>query len=265
MPVEMPSVKNPAQADALTAQVKRGGRPFLFQITDPMRQPLYPYLLALHVNPSELSENFQKSKNQVMTVGGYVEFNWPDELDTLSAQSSTGAFLGPGVGLTAGSDDTAGSQGQPSFARGGKGRHATMAWERQQDLLELFHNNGVIYDGNGLPALRGRVMAIYDRGIYFGHFTRFEVKETDEKAFAFDLSWEFAVEESLYTFPGSTSRVVFPSQRGVAPSPSPSQSEADLLSGSGDFAQNGPAVAPSPQTADDVINAALFPGVGGGG
>jgi hypothetical protein len=261
MPVELPNVKNPLQADALTARARRGGRPFLFQITDPMRQPLYPYLLAAHVNPSDLTEGHTKSKNVVMTVGGFVEFNWPDELSTLSVTSSTGAFLGPDVGLTAGSDDTGGAFGRPSVARGGRGRHATMAWERQEDLLELFHNNGVIYNGQGQPVLRGRVMVIYDRGIYYGHFTHFEVKETDEKAFTFDLQWEFAVEESLYTFPGSTSRNVYPFSSKA--SGSAQQAEDDLVNGTGDFAPPAQSpVAPSATPSDNQINSTLFPGVG---
>jgi len=261
MPVELPNVKNPQQADAKAARARRGGRPFLFQVVDPMRQPLYPYLLAAHVNPSDFVEGHSKSKNVVMTVGGFVEFNWPDELTTLSVTSSTGAFLGPGVGLTAGSDDTGGSFGQPSLAGGGQGRHATMAWERQEDLLELFHNNGVVFNGRGAPVLRGRVMVIYDRGIYLGHFTHFEVKETDEKAFTFDLQWEFAVEEVLYTFPGSTSLAVSPFSSQVPGSVE--KAESDLVNGTGDF--SGPAQSPvAPAAATDAqINAALFPGVGG--
>ncbi len=253
MPVELPSVKNPQQSDALAARARRGGRPVLFQITDPMRQPLYPYLLAAHVNPSDLTEGHNKSKSVVMTVGGFVEFNWPDELSTLSVVSSTGAFLGPGVGLTAGSDDTGGAFGQPSFAQGGRGRHATMAWERQEDLLELFHNNGTIYNGRGQPVLRGRVMVIYDRGIYYGHFTHFEVKETDEKAFTFDLQWEFAVEESLYTFVGSTSRNVSPFTAGA----NPTASSASPLGQSLAQSAQSP-VAPSPASfSSQVPNAAV--------
>ncbi len=262
MPVELPNVKNPQQSDAMSARARRGGRPFLFQVTDPMRQPLYPYLLAAHVNPSDLTEGMNKSKNLVMTVGGFVEFNWPDELTTLSVTSSTGAFLGPNVGLTAGSDDTGGTSGLPSFATGGKGRHATMAWERQEDLLELFHNNGVIFNGQGQPALRGRVMVIYDRGIYYGHFTHFDVKETDEKAFSFDLQWDFAVEEALYTFPGSTSRNVSPFSSKA--SPNVVQAESDLVRGAGDFSNlQSPVSSPSSSFTDDQINAAILSGNAG--
>ena len=76
-----------------------------------------------------------------------------------------------------------------------------MAWERQEDLLDLFHNNGMVYDGNGRPAIRGRIMMIYDRGIYYGFFTTFQVNEDDQHAWSFQLSWEFTVEKTLYRFP----------------------------------------------------------------
>ena len=239
MPIELPSVPNPGFEETFTTSARRGGKPILFQITDPLGQPLYPYLLAMHVNPSDFNEGFVKSKNVVMTYGGFVEFNWPDELDTISINSSTGAFLGPEAGLTSGSDNTNGSQGQPSFAAGGKGRHATMAWERQEDLLELFRCNGVIYNGSGQPVLRGRVMIIYDRGIYMGHFKSFQVTETDEKAFTFELAVEFAFEETVYVFPGSTSQLTSRIEsRASGVTQTPEQIEADLIAGAGVFSND---------------------------
>jgi hypothetical protein len=82
-----------------------------------------------------------------------------------------------------------------------------MAWERQEDLLDLFRNNGAIFDGSGKPVMRGRVMCIYDRGIYVGHFTSFSPKEDDDHAFSFELDWEFKVEQTIYVFPGASSQI----------------------------------------------------------
>jgi hypothetical protein len=238
MPIQLPNIPNPKIGESFTYSTKKG-RPILFQVTDPLKQPLYPFLLALHINPSSLSESMTKSKTVVMTVGGFVEFNWPEELDTLSATASTGAFIGPNTGLTAGSDGTSSNNQGPSVAAGDPGRHATMAWERQEDLLDLFRGNGQIFNGNGVPILRGRIMIIYDRGIYMGHFTTFSVKETDEKAYSFDLDWEFKIEERVYLFPLSNNRLIRPGDVTGGPTKSPSQLEADLISGTGDFAKNG--------------------------
>jgi hypothetical protein len=175
----------------------------LFQVTDPTGQVIWPYLLALHVNPQQFDEKMQKSKTVTMTWGGFVEFHWPDELGSLSATATTGAFIGPNTGLTAGSDAKGSNLTGQDSRVGASGRHGTMAWERQEDLLDLFRNNGLVYNGFGEPILRGQVMCIYDRGIYVGHFTTFSVKETDEKAFSFELDWEFKIEDTVYIFPAS--------------------------------------------------------------
>jgi len=205
--IQLPNTPNPPVSQGYSFFTKRG-RPVLFQVTDPTNQPLWPYLLALHVNPKSFNESFQKSKNVVMTFGGFVEFVWPDELDSINASASTGAFFGPFTGLTAGSD----GHNQGNVRTGGfrrpnaSGRQQTMAWERQEDLLDLFRNNGAIFNGAGQPVIRGRVMCIYDRGIYVGHFTTFSPKEDDEHAFSFELDWEFKVEQTIYLFPGASNQ-----------------------------------------------------------
>jgi hypothetical protein len=195
--VGLPYRPNPKADDKNTSYSPRRGRPILFQISVPgSLQPLFPFMLALHTNPGSLEEHMAKTKNVVPTYGGFVEFVWPDELTTLSASHSTGAFLTPDSGLTAGSD-----------TGGSTGRRNSMAWERQEDLLEVFHNNGVVFDGNGLPAIRGKVMMIYDRGMFLGHFTTFEVDESDDKPWSFELTWEFRAEQTVYSFPVESSDV----------------------------------------------------------
>jgi hypothetical protein len=198
--IVLPSVPNPAEADAGNFSTSKG-RPVLFQAVGPDNQPLMPYLLAMHVNPQSLDESMTKNKNVVMTVGGFVEFQWPDDLDTLSAQATTGAFIGPNAGLTSGSDAKGAIAGGSQTRLGVVGRQGTMAWERQEDLIDLFHNNGMIYNGQGQPVLRGRIMLIYDRGVFIGSFTSLEVREDDTRAFSFDVSFEYKVEATLYRFP----------------------------------------------------------------
>lgn len=191
--VTLPHVPNPKQEDSYEYYSRRG-RPMLFQVLDPATgDPLYPILLALHVNPNSLEEKMAKTKTVVMTFGGWVEFIWPDELDSLSAQASTGAFLSPGAGLAIGGDNAV--VGLPS------GRHQTIAWERQEDFLELFRSNGCIYNDVGQPLIRGKIMCIYDRGIFVGLFTTFEVNEDDSHPFNFGLTWEFKIESKIYSLP----------------------------------------------------------------
>jgi len=210
--ISLPITPNPdANSFNLDSYSGRRGRPFLFQIISPGKEPLYPVLLALHVNPEELNEKMSKVKSVVPTYGGFVEFNWPDELSVISANHSTGAFLTPDSGLTAGSDKASGS-GIAS------GRKNSMAWERKEDLLDLFHNNGMVFDGHGFPAIRGQVMMIYDRGFFIGHFTTFEEDESDDHAWSFSLTWEFRIEKTIYRFaPGNGQQATESPQQQVFP------------------------------------------------
>ena len=186
--VQLPYNENPTSDDRVVSS--RRGRPFLFQIIAPgTNEPIYEHLLALHTNPASVEEKMTKGKTVVPTYGGFVEFVWPDDFDSVSCSHSTGAFISAnpsGGGLTS-------------------NRRTTIAWERQEDLLELFHNNGMVFDSHGAPAIRGHVMMIYDRGIYIGYFTSFQVTEDDTHAFSFELSWEFKVEQVLYRFPNNSS------------------------------------------------------------
>jgi len=183
------------------------GRPMLFQVTRVgSLEPLWPYALALHVNPSSLQEQFTKSKSVVMTRGGFVEFVWPDELDVLSADSTTGAFIGSDSGLTADSANPNYKMGRGlRKVRDFRGRHGTIAWERHTDLLELFRSNGQIFNGNGAPILRSTIMCMYDRGIYHGWFSTFDVSETGDLPFQFKVTWEFKVVQTLYRIPDASS------------------------------------------------------------
>lgn len=206
MPSRLPYTPSPQVGEQLQYPARRG-RPFLFQVTGPAGDPLYPYLLAMHTNPESVDESMTKSKTVVPTYGGFVEYIWPDELDTVSCSGSTGGFIGPGTGLAAGRDGNVTPAGGPSQAVGDPGRQGTMAWERFQDLLELFRCNGNIFNPAGQPVLRGQVMLIYDRGIFIGHFTTFRPQETDDKAWSFQMDWEFKVERKIYTFPFASATV----------------------------------------------------------
>lgn len=189
-------------ARLLTDYSTDAGRAMLFGVTKVGKpELLWPFLLALHVNPSSLQEQFNKNKNIVMTRGGFVEFVWPDDLDSLSADSTTGAFIGPDSGLTADSSNPSYKIGRGGAVRQFRGRHGTIAWERMTDLLELFRSNGQIFNGSGAPVLRSQILCMYDRGVYTGWFSTFEVSETADMPFQFKLTWEFKITETIYKLP----------------------------------------------------------------
>ena len=196
--MKRPGLPFPPYASPGDPPVWNGGRPFLFTIAEVGgTAPLFNVALALYVNPSSVDESMSKIKNTSSTYGGFVEYHWPDDLDSISCSGSTGGFLSPEFGYTAAASRNPGAiNGELS------GRRGTLAYERYMDFLELFRSNGMIFDGDGVPRIRGRVIMIYDRGAFTGHFVSFDVNEDDSKPFTFELSWEFKVESTVYKLRG---------------------------------------------------------------
>lgn len=192
-----PSIKYPRYSGGLLPQDYQGGKPILFTIAQfGGIDPLYDVALALYVNPSDISESYTKSKNVSMTYGGFVEWVWPDEITSISASGSTGGFISPLYGYTAAPSKNVGAFGALT------GRRGTLAYERFTDLLELFRSNGMVYDSNGIPTVRSTVLMIWDKGVYSGHFSTFDIGEEEDKPFSINLSWDFKVESVIFKILG---------------------------------------------------------------
>lgn len=179
----------------------QGRIPMVFQVTSPLDNlvNLLPHALVLHANPTSFSESYSKKIERIQTRGGWIEQHWGDDLTDISASGSTGAFISlkgkSSVGL------------QPSPLGTGLSnvnRHNTIAWDRYRDLLDLFHNNGSLYDRYNNIVLQGKISLMYDRGTYIGTFRSFEVEETADSPWVFNLSWQFKVEYSILKVPQRT-------------------------------------------------------------
>lgn len=177
------------------AERRKHAIPMAFQITSPFdrRRLLLPHSLVMHVNPANFSESHNKKVERIQTRGGWVEQHWGDELTEISADGSTGAFMNVFTGLS-------------SILR-----QRTIAWDRYRDLYDLYRNNGALHDPFGAVVLQGHILLMYDRGTYLGRFRDFEVEETDESPFAFNLSWSFKVEHTVVQVSSSTAVARAPS------------------------------------------------------
>lgn len=159
----------------------KGRVPLLFQVLSPdFKTPLLPEALFLHVNPSSLDFSYAKIIERQQTRGGFVEQHFGDELTDVSADQSTGTFVHVEEGLT--------------IAQ----RSETVAHQKMSHLIDLFKNNGLIYDDEGFPQFRGRIRLTWHGGIYDGSFRSFEVSEAAEEPFKLDLSWDFTVEKETH-------------------------------------------------------------------
>jgi hypothetical protein len=160
-----------------------------------MKKALLPHALILHVNPISFAETFNKKVERFQTLGGFVEQHWGDDLSEISGDQSTGAFINLHTGLSS------------------VLRQRTIAWDRYQDLYDLYRNNGGVYNPTGDIPLQGWILLIYDRGTYVGTFRNFSVEETDDSPFAFKISWTFKVEKIIQQIPQNSLLI---NQRSVA-------------------------------------------------
>lgn len=168
-----------------------GVRPVVFDILAPDQETsILPdnLKMVLHVNPTSLNFSYEKIIERIQTKGGYVEQHWGDGARTISFNMVTGGFMRLRTGLsnvTGGGWDTGGT------------RRETIAYDKYLDMLALFHNNGSIYDTTGSIVFQGILKVTFDGGVYLGWFQSFQVSESAEKPYQFELTAEFMISHEI--------------------------------------------------------------------
>ena len=198
---------DPTSLSAIPSSVNK--RPVYFDIIHPDGRTslLNDIRLVCHTNPKSLAFQYQKKVSRTATIGGWIETYWGDEPYTISLDMSTGGF----IRLTSGLSNTTGAvtSRQSTFAKNinpnttygedlGGSRRETISYDKYLDLLSLFHNNGSIYDSRGYVTLQGRIKMVFDGGEWYGWFQSFNVSETAESPFTFNLSMVFQVEREVH-------------------------------------------------------------------
>lgn len=164
-----------------------GIRPVVFDILGPdLVTSILPdgVRMVLHVNPSSMGFSYAKQVERIQTNGGFVEQHWGEAARSITFNMATGGFKRLYSGLsniTGGGQDVGGT------------RRETIAYDKFLDILALFHNNGSIYDSTGQIAFQGIIKVTFDGGVYLGWFSSFNVTESADKPYQFDLTAEFTV------------------------------------------------------------------------
>lgn len=165
--------------------------PMMFDIRGVSKRPWVPPLVML-INPKTFERNSSKIITQQKTRGGWVEYHWGDELDTLTASGATASFVLPYAGLASGSS-------KPYV-----NRTITMGYLNFLSLLEIYRSNGLIWDEKGIPVSAGTIRLFYDNTYYSGYFESFSFQESDRIPYRFNIDFVFKVQKTLATLsPGS--------------------------------------------------------------
>ena len=173
-----------------------GKKPVVFDILAPdYETSLLPegMKMVLHVNPQSMTVNYAKVIERTQTMGGYVEQHWGDGARTIDFNMATGGFMRLFSGLS-------NITGGPGAYNAGGTRRETIAYDKYEDMLAIFHNNGSIYDTAGKIVFQGIIKIMFDGGIYLGWFSNLNMTEDSSKPYQFTLTTNFIIEEELQRF-----------------------------------------------------------------
>ncbi len=134
--------------------------------------------LYFQINPQNFEIAYAKKIHRYQTFDAYVEEYWGEELDTITCSNSTGGFISEELGL-----DTL-------------NRARTKPFFKFQDILDVYRNNGNIYNSQGVVIKKGKVVVFFDPGTYFGYFENFNYTESAENPFRFTFNFTFKVQKS---------------------------------------------------------------------
>jgi hypothetical protein len=209
--------------------------PFYIQMIDPVSGSITPltfedleiYSIRLNINPSMINLNLAKIINRTQTMTGWIEEYWGEEIDTVTLQGSTAAFVIGGVSLfdvRNGSNaafaynanngtsyrqpvnQALGVADIPSFFTDDYGltsgrRNQTVSYRELKAVLSMIHNNGLTYDEyTGLVIARSVVHIGYEYGNFKGYFESIDVTEDSAAPFRYTYTITFKSEESQLNY-----------------------------------------------------------------
>lgn len=176
--------------------------------------------LRLGVNPSSLSINSAKIINRFQTLTRWVEEHWGDELDSISLQGSTLAFI---------LFENQSVLGNVNGGLNTSERNLTTPYQELQSLVRIFQSNGLIFQGEKDTDLNGNIQLTvvpvegsddvvefpshpriglikerlyiklsYDYGEFIGYFESFDIVEDSAKPFSLTYSINFKAEKVVW-------------------------------------------------------------------
>jgi hypothetical protein len=158
------------------------------------------YGIELMVNPRSMGSNLSKIVNRTPTMTSFHEDHWGEELDTISLQGTTAAFIMPST-----APDQYGLIANDS-------RRTTIAYHQFKRLIDLIRLNGCFFDNFGRVIYRYSVLLSYGQQAYKGFFESIDVTEMASDPYRFTYTITFKSEGTLYNYsaPGNSTTVVLP-------------------------------------------------------
>jgi hypothetical protein len=177
--------------------------------------------MILTVNPSTVNVNLSKIVGRTQSMVGWIEDHWGEELDTITFQGSTAAFIySPFIptnqniysvqimsylnasdsitGLT----NVAPTDNRPLFTglAGGINRQNSISYQEFKKIIQIMNGNGAVFDNMGFVSQRVYVQMSYDYASYRGYFVSIDTTEDSASPYKFTYTITFKSEKTIYTF-----------------------------------------------------------------
>jgi len=179
--------------------------------------------LVLFINPASLSVNMSKMINRSQTMTGWVEDHWGEELDTITFQGSSAAFIwgGPDRGIPSGPIKQTPQEIQEVYNkymdvpnlgidepigigdRTGltvKRRRETLSYDEFRRIVHLMNANAANFDPRGFVSKRLFIQLGYDYAAYRGYFESIDITEDSETPFKFIYTATFKAEKTIFSY-----------------------------------------------------------------
>lgn len=191
--------------------------------------------IELMVNPASLSTNMAKIVNRNQSMVSWVEDHWGEELDTLTFQGKTAAFVTGGNDLYSirlNESETSPTKrysrnavvnedirndlystiGVSSSLSAGSGvkdfeiglttsrRRWSVSYRLFKRFIDLIRYNGCFFDNQGFVAKRYYIMLSYGNSAYRGLFESIDLSEDASSPFNFTSTITFKSEQTIYSY-----------------------------------------------------------------
>jgi hypothetical protein len=179
--------------------------------------------LVLFINPATISSNLAKIVNRTQTMTGWLEEHWGEELDTITFQGSSAAFVWEGIkpyvpidnlntnpqDIRAAFDKYMDIPDLGTTSPVGPGdysgltvarRRETMAYDEFRRIINLMNANAATFDIYGRVSQRLFIEISYDCTAYRGYFESIDLTEDAASPFRFIYTITFKSEKTLYSF-----------------------------------------------------------------
>lgn len=198
-------------------------RPYYLQNTNTPIQGM-----ILYINPNSVSINLSKIINRTQAMVGWIEDHWGEELDTITFQGSSAAFIfstpvpGSDVGFQSSalqspeqvreyfnkyqdlpdiSKTAEPSLGTPIFTGlTALKRRDTVAYQEFRKIIQIMDGNGATFDSWGFIKDRLFVQLSYDYASYRGYFESIDITEDAISPYRFTYTITFKSEKTIYSF-----------------------------------------------------------------